>query len=111
MLNEMCPGCAHHCYLDAAHCERGKAYAATGVLPPRRPHPERGDRKPNARKMQYFALDQQGKLIWSIRELADMLSSAGEGLFACLKEEDRASLLMLLEKVRMEQLHQEQKVQ
>ena len=106
MLNDMCPGCPHHCYLNEAHCERGVAYAATGVLPPRKPRPSQGDRKPNERKMQYRALDQKGKLIWSIRELAEMLENAEEGeTFSCLREDDRAALLMLLEKVRLSRRH------
>lgn len=106
MLKDVCPGCPHHCYLDEAHCERGVEYAATGVLPPRKPRPDHADRKPNERKMQYRALDQQGKLVWSIRELAEMLEESELGdLFACLREDDRASLLMLLEKVRLSRHH------
>ena len=54
--------------------------------------------------MQYRALDQNGKLVWSIRELAEMLNGAGGSeVFTCLREDDRAALLMLLEKVRLSQ--------
>ena len=107
MLKDMCPGCPHHCYLDEAHCERGQAYAATGVLPPRRPRPEgaQGHKPPNERKAQYRALDQTGKLVWSVRELADMLDADAAELFSCLREDDRAALLMLLEKVRLSRRH------
>lgn len=108
MLKDLCPGCPHHCYLDEARCERGTELAATGVLPPRKPRPagEHGDRKPNERKMQYRALDQTGKLVWSIRELADMLHEPEGGeAFSCLREDDRAVLLMLLEKVRLSRRH------
>lgn len=111
MLKDICPGCPHHCYLDEAHCERGVEYAATGVLPPRKPRPagEHSDRRPNERKMMYRALDQTGKLLWSIRELAELLNAPsdaeqpGSELFSCLREDDRAALLTLLEKVRLSQ--------
>lgn len=103
MLKDICPGCPHHCYLDEPHCERGAAYAATGELPPRKPRPagEQGHKPPNERKAQYRAMDQQGKLVWSIRELNEMLDTDEADLFSCLREDDRAALLMLLEKVRL----------
>ena len=28
-----CPGCSRNCELSNPHCERGKEYARTGVLP------------------------------------------------------------------------------
>lgn len=107
MLKDLCPGCPHHCYLDEPHCERGAVFAATGTLPPRKPRPDggQGHKPPNERKVQYRALDQQGKLIWSIRELNDMLKDEEDGLFSCLREDDRAALLMLLEKVRLSHRH------
>lgn len=109
MLKDLCPGCPHHCYLDDPRCERGAVYAATGEMPPRKPRPagEQGHKPPNERKAQYRALDQQGKLVWSIRELNVMLEEAeGIDLFSCLREDDRAALLMLLEKVRLSRRHQ-----
>lgn len=107
MLKDMCPGCPHHCYLDEPRCERGAVYAATGELPPRKPRPaaEQGHKPPNERKAQYWALDQQGKLFWSIRELNDILDADEANLFSCLREDDRAALLMLLEKVRLSRRH------
>ena len=107
MLKDLCPGCPHHCYLDEPHCERGAVCAATSTLPPRKPRPDggQGHKLPNERKAQYRALDQQGQLIWSIRELNDMLKDAEDGLFSCLREDDRAALLMLLEKVRLSHRH------
>ena len=104
MVKDMCPGCPHHCYLDQARCGRGEEYAATGILPPRKPRPagEQGDRKPNERRQQYRALDQGGTRVWSVRELAEMLNEhEGSEVFSCLREDDRAALLMLLEKVRL----------
>lgn len=107
MLKDLCPGCPHHCYLDEPRCERGAVYAATGQLPPRKPRPagEQGHKPPNERKAQYRALDQPGKLIWSIRELNEMLDADETDFFSCLREDDRAALLMLLEKVRLSHRH------
>lgn len=108
MLKDLCPGCPRHCYLDEARCERGAEYAATGILPPRNPRPAEvhDNRKPNERKEQYRTLDQRGKLVWSINELTEMLEAAAdEDVFSCLREDDRAALLMLLEKVRLSRRH------
>lgn len=33
MENETCPCCGRHCPLTEPHCERGREYAKTGVIP------------------------------------------------------------------------------
>lgn len=92
-----------HCYLDEARCERGAEYAKTGVLPPRKPRPEGAhDKRHSEQKMKYLAISQEEKLIWNIKEMGFELAqqeSCGDA-FDCLREEDRATLLMLLEKVK-----------
>lgn len=111
MLNHLCPCCGRHCYLDELQCERGTEYRETGVIPPRKPHPvhpERPDgagtrKAPSEKKMQYLALDRDGRLLWNLRELGEAVTSSETsdacGLLSCLREEDRADLLMLLEKL------------
>ena len=108
MLNHLCPCCGRHCYLDELQCERGTEYRETGVIPPRKSRPASPDgtgmrKPPSEKKMQYLALDRDGRLLWNLRELGEAVrsaeaSDAGE-LLACLREEDRADLLMLLEKL------------
>ncbi|MBQ8641110.1 MAG: hypothetical protein IJ480_02740 [Clostridia bacterium] len=105
MLKHLCPCCGRHCYLDDLQCERGMEYAQTGVIPPRRPKPDGNGEKRQMpeKKRQYLALDRDGKLIWNLRELGAALSETetdAEMQLACLREEDRADLLMLLEKLK-----------
>ena len=54
--------------------------------------------------MQYLVLDRDGKLLWNLREIGDIiraLEETGEGdLLSSLRDEDRADLLMLLEKLK-----------
>lgn len=116
MLKHLCPCCNRHCYLDEPRCERGEEYAKTGVIPPRKPKPEGGQgKKPHTEmKKIYRSLDQDSKLVWMLRRMGnttdnlawDAQSEPDEGsreknseLFACLREEDKKDLLMLLEKV------------
>ncbi|MBQ7795936.1 MAG: hypothetical protein IJ374_05185 [Lachnospiraceae bacterium] len=114
MLNHLCPGCGHHCYLDEPHCARGAEFAKTGVLPPRvkKPDGAHGGKKPSEKKRMYLALEPDSKLAWNIREMGQKISEweaaaqSGEvcpthcEMFEGLREEDRKALLMLLEKVK-----------
>ena len=67
------------------------------------------EKKPSEKKMQYLALDRDGRLLWNLREMGDTiraLEEAGEGdLLSSLRDEDRADLLMLLEKLKHGWLH------
>ena len=109
MIKDMCPGCGRHCYLDAVGCPRGEDYAKTGIMPPRvkRSEGHAGGKRPSEKKMQYLALDCEGKLIWNIREMAGMIPEHWEDgkLFDCLWDEDREALRMLLEKVKHDWNH------
>ncbi len=111
MLKHLCPCCGRHCYLDDVRCERGAEYKETGVIPPHKPRPDgNGERKkPSEKKMQYLALDRDGRMLWNLREMGDAiraLEEAGEGdLLSSLRAEDRADLLMLLEKLKHSWLH------
>lgn len=106
MIKHLCPCCGRHCYLDEVQCERGAEYRETGVIPPRKPRPEGNSegKRTSEKKMQYLALDRDGKLMWNLREMGDtirVLEAAGEcDLLFSLRDEDRADLLMLLEKLK-----------
>ena len=104
MIKDLCPGCGKHCYLNEARCERGAEYATTGVMPPRRPRTDGEHGKNHSEeKMKYLALDTEGRIAWNIRELADAVCNAdASAMMEGLREEDRAVLLMLLEKVKFE---------
>jgi len=104
MIKDLCPGCGKHCYLNEARCERGAEYATMGVMPPRRPRTDGGHgKKHSEEKMKYLAPDTEGRIAWIIRELADAVCNAdATALTEGLREEDRAVLLMLLEKVKFE---------
>lgn len=106
MIKHLCPCCGRHCYLDDVQCDRGAEYKETGVIPPRKPRPDGNceRKKPSEKKMQYMALDRDGKLLWNLREIGDTIrtleEAVGEDLFFSLRDEDRADLLMLLEKLK-----------
>ena len=104
MIKDICPGCGKHCYLNEARCERGIEYANTGAMPPRRPRPDgEHGKKHSEEKMKYLALDTEGRITWNIRELADAFCNTDAPVLTeGLREEDRAVLLMLLEKVKFE---------
>ena len=104
MIKDLCPGCGKHCYLNEARCERGIEYANTGAMPPRRPRPDGGHgKKHSEEKMKYLALDTEGRIAWNIRELANAVCNTDAPILTeGLREEDRAVLLMLLEKVKFE---------
>lgn len=103
MIKDLCPGCGKHCYLDQTRCERGIEYAETGIMPPRRPKP-RGvhDAKHSEQKMKYLAMNMDEKIKANILDMSVELSKeeVPDGLFECLREDDHAALLMLLEKVK-----------
>ena len=106
MSKHLCPCCGRHCYLDEVQCERGAEYKETGIIPPRKPRPDgNGERKkPSEKKMQYLALDRDGRILWNLREMGETtraLEEIGEcDLLTCLRDEDRTDLLMLLEKLK-----------
>lgn len=77
-------------------------YASTGVMPSHRHRPDGGyGKKHSGEKTEYMALDTEDRIEWNIRELADAVSNAEVyELTEDLREEDRAVLLMLLEKVK-----------
>ena len=111
MLKHLCPCCGRHCYLDDVRCERGTEYKETGVIPPRKPRPDEngGRKKPSEKKMQYLALDRDGRLLWNLREMGDTIRVLEEAeerdLLSSLRDEDRADLLMFLEKLKHGWLH------
>lgn len=112
MLNHLCPCCGRHCYLDTPQCERGMEYAKTGVIPPRVKKPEGtpGAKQMPEKKRLYLAMDREGKLAYNLKEMGKTVHLAeetaqNEDLFASLREEDRADLLMLLEKVKHDWMH------
>lgn len=113
MSKHLCPCCGRHCYLDEVQCERGVEYKETGVIPPRKPRPdESGERKkPSEKKMQYLALDREGKLVQNLRELGEKVAVAENAseIFDVLRAEDRNDLLLLLEKLKHSLHHKEKK--
>lgn len=105
MVKYLCPCCGRHCYLDEPQCERGIEYVKTGVIPPRKQHKD-GNRKPSEQKKLYRAMNQNDKLKYNLQEMSRTLETVPlEDAFACLREEDRVDLLMLLEKIRHDWRH------
>ena len=106
MMNHLCPGCGSHCYLDEPQCERGAEYTKNGVMPPRKPRlDENGNvRKPPEKKLKYLVLSRDEKILWNLRSMGEQIDALGdtvpEDMFACLREDDRTALLMLLERVK-----------
>ena len=99
MLNHLCPCCGRHCYLDELQCERGVIYKETGEIPPRKPKiGANGEvRKPPEKKLKYLALSRDEKILWNVKEISENGNSLE--LLDCLREDDCASLLILLEKI------------
>lgn len=101
MLNQLCPCCGRHCYLDEPGCARGAEYAKTGVIPPRKhKHGERGGdaKKTPAHKRRYHTLDSKNKLIWNMRDIGHTLRTGFEG-----KGSQSRILIVLLENESMTQ--------
>lgn len=102
MLKHLCPCCGRHCYLDEPQCERGIIYRETGEVPPRKPKVgANGEiRKTPEKKLKYLSLSRDEKILWNLQELGNNIAG-DESLFLldCLREDDRAALLMLLEKI------------
>lgn len=126
MLKHLCPCCNRHCYLDEPRCERGEIFAKTGVIPPREPKTDGSQgRKPHSEmKKIYRSLDQDSKLVWMLRKISSTTNSLtwdaqsepddesrkeNSGLFACLREEEKKDLLMLLEKASYSWYHAQKK--
>lgn len=100
MLKNLCPGCSRHCYLDEAQCERGMEYARTGTLPPRRPHLEGNhDGRHSEQKQKYLAMTASERILWNLGQLGGAAQEHPE-MLSCLREEERADLLLLLERLR-----------
>lgn len=113
MVNKLCPCCGRRCYMDELKCERGREYAATGVIPPRKPRPDGHGHhgapsdKPSPRQL-YMKLDREEKLVANIKDMAaiiDRLAGADRAptaaeMFSTIREEDRQAMLMFLEKIK-----------
>lgn len=72
-----CPCCGRHCDLNELHCDRGREYVRTGVVPER----EHGQNKPGniRRTANYSELDMNSKLIMNLRDLGHMVRFLFEG--------------------------------
>lgn len=118
-MNEVCPGCGRHCALNDLHCERGKEYVRTGVMPARNAceegghgsHGSHGGRRHAEQGAAYRELPLESKLAVSIRELAhafrrqedrtqdEQAAAFHREVFACLGEDEKNTLLTYMEKV------------
>lgn len=121
-MNEVCPGCGRHCALNDVHCERGREYARTGVLPARNAreeggrdghggHDGHGGRRHAEQGAAYHELPLESKLAMSIRELGHAIRRQEDGsqgeqaaafhreVFSCLGEDEKSALLTYMEKV------------
>lgn len=77
MLKHLCPCCGRHCNLKNLHCERGKEYERTGIVPP---HTHINDEKKSSEhKKRYHILDQNNKLIWNLRDMGHTIRGLSEG--------------------------------
>ncbi len=92
-----CPGCSRNCEVSAPHCERGKEYARTGVLPELPAGKHHG-------RLHFEKREQQ--LI--MKYLHHAVGAADHGgitqdmsgrMFDVLTEEETATLATLLEKL------------
>lgn len=73
---EICPGCGRHCNLNEPHCERGREYIKTGVMPEKK-HGEGhcGERHGHRRK----AEDIDDRLISDFIDIGHMMRRQYEG--------------------------------
>ena len=103
MQNKLCPCCPRRCYLDEPNCERGKIYAETGEIPPRKPRlDENGkpiQKKHSPEREAYMKLTSDQKLIANLQTFGNMESLTEEAL-SVLREDDREYLLLILEKLK-----------
>ncbi|MGN0479116.1 MAG: MarR family winged helix-turn-helix transcriptional regulator [Hominenteromicrobium sp.] len=111
MENTKCPCCGRHCDLSEPHCERGKEYLRTGVIPERRhedhkheghmheDHMHEGHEPKTVRcTEQYRNMEQDVKLIINLRDLGHRIRFLFEG-----KGSQKRILILLLESGGMTQ--------
>ena len=105
MKNEMnksekvknCPGCSRNCELSAPHCERGKEFARTGVMPELPEHAHRGHL--------HFEKKEQQLIMKYLHHAVGAADGGGftqemtGQMFDVLTEKETAELARLLEKL------------
>lgn len=109
MIGKLCPCCGRRCYMDELKCERGREYAKTGVIPPRRPKPGHGPQggpegRPNPHR-RYMKLTTDEKLAVTVSDIAAMLQqlpkeTEAKDVFDCLRIDDKQQVLMFMEKIK-----------
>lgn len=82
--NKFCPCCGRHCDLNEPHCERGKEYARTGIIPEGGHKHEHGDahhikHQNICKNANYDNMDTNNKLIINLRNLGHMIRFLFEG--------------------------------
>ena len=106
MTEEKCPCCGRHCSLDDLHCDRGRKYVRTGVIPEKK---GKDDHKKRVTKEEYDALSVEDKIIFNLSSVGRALGHHGDSIkdnvLKGLDENEKASLLALLEKIAKNSLH------
>ena len=106
MTEEKCPCCGRHCSLDDLHCDRGREYVRTGIIPEKK---EKDDHKKRVTKKEYDALSVEDKIIFNLSSVGRALGHHGDSIkdnvLKGLDENEKASLLALLEKIAKNSPH------
>ena len=109
MTEEKCPCCGRHCSLDDLHCDRGREYVKTGVIPERKDDHKKDENKKHVSKEEYDALSVEDRIIFNLSNVGRALSHHGENIkdnvLNGLDDNERASLLALLEKMAQNSPH------
>lgn len=74
---ELCPCCGRHCELKNPHCERGREYLRTGIVPERHHREDRTDIEDRQQHNQTIGI--QDKLIFNLRDLSHIMRALYEG--------------------------------
>ena len=73
---KLCPGCGRHCDLSTPHCDKGREFAKTGVLPE---YNHKKEEHHGMRMLHYHSEDINDKLIINLRNINHMMRMQYEG--------------------------------
>ncbi len=104
--NKLCPCCGRHCDLSAPHCDRGKEYLRTGIIPSRTHEQKKPSKTDHI--AHYDAMDMDNKLIINLRDLEHVMrflfeeKSSQKRILIILNETEAMTQRELTERLRIQ---------
>ncbi|MGN1343914.1 MAG: MarR family winged helix-turn-helix transcriptional regulator [Traorella sp.] len=79
MSENVCPCCGRHCNVDDLHCDRGREYARTGVIPERKDHEGRHHEGKHHHRKDLKDMNETMKLVHNFREICHVIHHHSQG--------------------------------